>query len=132
MDKLNHANSNWKAHHVPCTVCDSSDGVSINEDDSWHCFSCESHGSKYDGDYTENGDSSKTKEAKIKLKGIVGALTDRKISSETAKKYSVTITRNKDGSVKEHLYPYFADGKLIAQKIRNVKDKDFRIIKHSI
>ena len=127
MDKLNHANSNWKAHHVPCTVCDSSDGVSINEDDSWHCFSCESHGSKYDGDYTENGDSSKSKEAKIKSKGIVGALTDRKISSETAKKYGVTITRNKDGSVKEHLYPYFADGKLIAQKIRNVKDKDFRI-----
>jgi len=127
LDKLNHANSNWKAHHVPCTNCDSSDGVSINEDDSWHCFSCESHGSKYDGEYTENGDSSVTKEAKIKSKGIVGALTDRKISSETAKKYGVTITRNKDGSVKEHLYPYYSDGKLVAQKIRNVSKKDFRI-----
>ena len=127
MEKLDHTNSNWKAHHVSCTSCDSSDGVSINEDNSWHCFSCEAHGSSYDGSFVENGEIPKEKETRLTATGIAGALTDRKISADTAKKYGVTITRNTDGSVKEHLYPYYAEGKKIAQKIRNVKSKDFRI-----
>ena len=127
LDKLDHTNSNWKAHHVACTSCDSSDGVSINEDNSWHCFSCEAHGSSYNGEYVENGETPKQKETKLIATGIAGALTDRKISAATAKKYGVTITCNKDGSVKEHLYPYYAEGKKIAQKIRSVKTKDFRI-----
>ena len=126
LEKLDHANSNWKAHHVPCTSCDSSDGVSINEDNSWHCFSCEAHGSSYNGEYEVTNKPVK-EQAKLTATGILGALTDRKISSETAKKYGVTITRNKDGSIKEHLYPYYSDGKKIAQKIRSVKTKDFRI-----
>ncbi len=126
LEKLDHANSNWKAHHVPCTSCDSSDGVSINEDNSWHCFSCEAHGSSYNGEHEITQQPVK-EQAKLTATGILGALTDRKISSETAKKYGVTITRNKDGSIKEHLYPYYSDGKKIAQKIRSVKTKDFRI-----
>ena len=87
MEKLDHTNSNWKAHHVSCTSCDSSDGVSINEDNSWHCFSCEAHGSSYDGSFVENGEIPKEKETRLTATGIAGALTDRKISADTAKKY---------------------------------------------
>lgn len=129
LEKLDHTQSNWVEHHVPCPECGSQDNVSINKDGSWKCFGgdCQAHGQHYgDGNY-ELSDKTKKKETKLTATGILGALTDRKISSETAKKYGVTITRNKDGSIKEHLYPYYSDGKKIAQKIRSVKTKDFRI-----
>jgi len=130
MDKLDHDQSNWKAQHLPCESCGSSDAVCVNEDDSWHCFSCETHGQDYDGEY-ESGEymtgQSEQKVLAIKTEGIVGALEDRKITSTTAKKYGVTIRRNNDGSIKNHLYPYYKDGEQVAQKIRDVQDKDFRI-----
>ena len=30
----------WDKLHQPCPLCDSSDAVGINEDDSAKCFSC--------------------------------------------------------------------------------------------
>ena len=129
MDKLNHDESNWKALHLPCNVCGSSDGVSVNTDNSWHCFSggCNAHGQNYDGEYNEGEYMTEQKVSAIKTEGVAGALVDRRISAETAKKYGVTIRRNNDGSIKNHLYPYFKDGEQVAQKIRDVQDKDFRI-----
>ena len=123
---LDHEQSNWKVQHVPCSQCGSSDGVCVNEDDSWHCFSCETHGQDYDGEY-EGEYMTENKPSAIKTEGVAGALVDRRISAETAKKYGVTVRMNNDGSIKNHLYPYFKDGEQVAQKIRDVQDKDFRI-----
>jgi len=116
--------------HLPCSVCGSSDGVSVNTDNSWHCFSggCDAHGQHYEGEYEEgNYMTEEKKVTQMVTTGILGELVDRKITSTTAKKYGVTITRNVDGSVKQHLYPYYNEGEQVAQKIRNVQDKDFRI-----
>ncbi|MBT4795380.1 MAG: bifunctional DNA primase/helicase [Candidatus Marinimicrobia bacterium] len=68
-----------------------------------------------------------SKPSAIRTEGVAGALVDRKITAETAKKYGVTIRMNNDGSIKNHLYPYYKDGEQVAQKIRDVQDKDFRI-----
>ncbi len=124
---LDHNQSNWKLQHVPCTVCESSNAVCVNEDNSWKCFSCNTHGQNYDGEYEGEYVSTENKVSSIRTEGIPGALIDRRISADTAKKYGVTITRNVDGSVKQHLYPYFSEGVQVAQKIRDVQDKDFHI-----
>jgi twinkle protein len=101
--------------------------VCVNEDNSWKCFSCNTHGQNYDGEYEGEYVSTENKVSSIRTEGIPGALIDRRISADTAKKYGVTITRNVDGSVKQHLYPYFSEGVQVAQKIRDVQDKDFHI-----
>jgi len=124
---LDHNQSNWKLQHVPCTVCESSNAVCVNEDNSWKCCSCNTHGQNYDGEYEGEYVSTENKVSSIRTEGIPGALIDRRISADTAKKYGVTITRNVDGSVKQHLYPYFSEGVQVAQKIRDVQDKDFHI-----
>ena len=126
MDKLDHNQSNWKAQHLPCDACGSSDGVSVNIDNSWKCFSCKTHGQNYDNEYIGE-QMTESKLSAIRTEGVAGALTDRKITSDTTKKYGVTIRRNNDGSIKNHLYPYYKDGEQVAQKIRDVQDKDFRI-----
>lgn len=126
MERLDHTQSNWKARELPCSACGSSDAVGVNEDNSWYCFSCQTHGQNYDGDY-EGEYMTEQKVSAIKTEGILGALSDRKISADTAKKYGVTIRKNVDGSIKNHLYPYYKDGEQVAQKVRNVQDKDFRI-----
>ena len=126
MERLDHTKSNWKARELPCSACGSSDAVGVNEDNSWYCFSCQTHGQNYDGDY-EGEYMTEQKVSVIKTEGVLGALSDRKISVDTAKKYGVTIRRNVDGSIKNHLYPYYKDGEQVAQKVRNVQDKDFRI-----
>jgi len=126
MDKLDHNQSNWKAQHLPCDACGSSDAVCVNEDESWHCFSCHTHGQNYDNEYSGEY-MTESKPSAIRTEGVAGALVDRKITAETAKKYGVTIRMNNDGSIKNHLYPYYKDGEQVAQKIRDVQDKDFRI-----
>ena len=60
-----------------------------------------------------------------KTKGIVEAITDRKISKETAKKYNTQV--NKTGNtITQHIYQYFdKDGNYIANKVRDVQNKRF-------
>jgi len=129
MNKLDYNESNWEVFHQPCNTCGSSDGVSINGDGSWHCFVCQAHGSKYDGEITEGSMQPRTSKVnRIKTEGIVGDLPDRKISSATTKKYGVTRVNSKDGKISKHLYPYYdEDGNQVAQKIRDVENKDFYI-----
>ena len=38
----------WKKLHQPCPLCNSSDAVGINEDDSAKCFSCGEFMPNYD------------------------------------------------------------------------------------
>jgi len=117
--------------HLDCPSCEHKKCFAINKDGSGYCFSCRTRIPNY-----KKGNNTT---AEIKPVSIInksnkqtiitssfGALSDRKISEATAKKFNVTITPSLDGSVYQHHYPYYNDnGDKVATKTRNVKDKDF-------
>ncbi len=57
--------------------------------------------------------------------GSYAALTDRRISEDTAKKYGVKVVHGADGKPIEHHYPYYNGHELSATKCRNSITKDF-------
>ena len=116
-------------YHVACPLCNSSDAVSINDDGSAKCFSC--------GEFMPNfenptqGSSQRESSNVVYFSsddyvGVVGALTDRGISEETASKYGVRVTYGDLGTIEKHYYPYHNDKGLVAYKIRNISDKGFK------
>ena len=90
-------------YHQPCPLCDSSDAVSINDDDSAYCFSCDKRiidYSKLMGGQIENN----VKEFEVHksnstndVEGSFHPLADRCITLDTAKKYNVKSIYSKDG-----------------------------------
>ncbi len=113
--------------HQPCPVCSSSDALSVNEDGSAFCFSCNTRLSKYQ--YGENvGDE--MQDLKVIEKepltfaeqGTYVRLTDRGISEQTARKYGVRCELNQDGSIAKHIYPYYRDKEIVAFKERILGD----------
>jgi len=117
--------------HQPCEACGSSDAVSVNENGSSKCFSC--------GDFVKNYNKEDSSMELVKEKGtppvsavidnkhgaIYGALSDRKISKDTAQKYGVRVVYDTAGQVAQHIYPFFNNNEKTATKIRYVKDKNF-------
>ena len=57
--------------------------------------------------------------------GSFSRLIDRSICQETAQKYGVKVMYNADGTIAQHLYPFYINGELSAIKTRYVKDKRF-------
>ena len=120
--------SKFIKHKLPCPKCGGSDPVSLNEDGSAHCFSCNTHFSNY-----ANEKEGKIVEIDNKPKntfldsytGTFGDLTDRNISENTAKKFGVRRVNNYDGSIKEHIYPYFNGNEVVGTKTRYVSNKGF-------
>jgi twinkle protein len=119
----------WDKLHQPCPLCGSSDAVGINADGSAKCFSCGEFMPSYDnacqGKNMETVNINQTKQVDIVDEGTFSALTDRKISQGTAKKYGVKCVHDLQGNVVKHFYPYFNGHELSATKVRNVKTKDF-------
>lgn len=117
--------------HQPCEACGSSDAVSVNENGSSKCFSC--------GDFVKNYNKEDSSMELVKERGtppvsavidnkhgaIYGALSDRKISKDTAQKYGVRVVYDTAGQVAQHIYPFFNNNEKTATKIRYVKDKNF-------
>ena len=101
--------SNLVEAHLPCPMCDSSDGYSTYDDSHGYCFVCEG--------YTQ-GDKMPdiTKEPKRMVglsKAPYAALPDRNISQVTAKFYGVMSDQTK------HIYPYANQaGQWAANKVR--------------
>tara|TARA_E500000305_G_C4021995_1_gene239418 strand:- start:1188 stop:2669 length:1482 start_codon:yes stop_codon:yes gene_type:complete len=61
----------------------------------------------------------------LKTSGSFGAIHDRKISKDTAKKYSTQIQQT-GTTISHHIYRYFdGDGNHIANKVREVQGKKF-------
>ena len=116
-------------YHLPCESCGSSDAVSLNDDGSAYCFSC----SGYFKNYKEEPDVQSASPVKTnnfqslsnEHGAIYSALTDRKISKDTAQKYGVKVVQDSNGQVVQHLYPLFNLNEQVALKIRYVKDKNF-------
>ena len=112
--------------HQPCPECGSSDALSINDDGSAFCFSCNDRFSsrKYEAltGNTPMGESTinliKSEPLTFAEEGEYVALRDRGISEDTAKKYGVRCITGPDGSILKHLYPYLKDKEIVAYKER--------------
>ena len=97
MDNTN----NFVKFHVSCGACGSSDARCINRDGSSYCFSCKTYfkaPSDFDGEDLDNieGDTMAIQSVQrqptvIENVGTFGAIKDRAIAEDTAKKYGVKI-----------------------------------------
>lgn len=114
-------------NHSTCSNCGSSDANSQYEDGSWWCFSCHTY-TKKEGD-NDMASVAKTLQTNTVAtqQGSFEALTDRGITLETCKKYNVTVTKDFDGEITHHNYPYYdKNNSLSAYKIREIENKEFR------
>ena len=114
--------------HQSCPVCKHKKCLTVfTNGTAW----CHSHNVDGDTPFKYNQEIIETK-AEINLskpdasKYVFGALTDRDISEDTARKYGVKVVYNHEGKVAEHMYPYYSENTLTASKIRTVATKDFR------
>ncbi|OUW99401.1 MAG: hypothetical protein CBD88_00890 [Flavobacteriales bacterium TMED228] len=117
-------------YHKPCRVCGSSDAVSINNDDTARCFSCEHWYTSYHGedkveDFTVHQRNSKETSG-FKTGGSFQSLKDRNIAEETARKYGVKSEYTDDKG--KHYYPYYIANEVSGTKIRNCTTKEFNWI----
>ena len=110
-------------YHQPCYLCDSSDAVSVNDDGSAYCFSCDKRIPDYE--VKEGADKNIVQEIKVhrtnsvnEIEGEFLALNDRGISLATAKKYNVKSTTNQNGDVVQHFYPYCIASEVTSYKVR--------------
>lgn len=116
--------SEWVQTHLPCPECGSSDAYSINDRGWGKCFSCGVN-RKEDEDEPDKprGKQVATDKPLVPF-GEYRALTKRKLTEETCKKFGYFI-----GSFKGELVqvaPYYdEDSKLVGQKVR-FANKDFR------
>jgi len=112
------------AFHKPCPSCGGSDPVSINEDGTAKCFSCDTFFKDYESAMGGNvADFSSFKRSNDNAsfsenKSFYHALTDRSISLETAKKYGVRSVKDEKGDIIEHHYPAYINNEEVATKIR--------------
>lgn len=114
-------------YHLPCKVCGGSDPVSVNEDGSGFCFSCEHYYRNYD-EYTDQMDNNnfvRRLNTGLDSTKFFGPLEHRKIYEETCRKYGVKISKNSYNVVDRIYYPYYYGSELVATKIRQIKDKKF-------
>ena len=110
--------------HQPCPECGSSDALSVNEDGSAFCFSCNDRFSRKK--YSSLTGNEPMRENTINVinnepltfaeEGEYVALKDRGISQDTAKKYGVRCILCPDLSIQKHLYPYYKDKEIVAYK----------------
>jgi len=114
-------------YHLPCPSCGGGDPVSVNEDGSGYCFSCETRFPDYEKAVGEPvatlGSTSDIQtyrnNAMNDAEGRFIALTDRGISVETAKKYGVKAVKNESSNqIMRHLYPYYVSNEIAGYKVR--------------
>jgi len=120
--------STFVKHKLPCPSCGGSDPVSMNNDGSAKCFSC----GTFFTDYKNPKGTATLKKVNSTsylnaYTGTTGSLTDRNISEKTANKYGVRVVYNSDGSIAEHVYPYYNSNEIVAVKTRYVTNKSFRV-----
>ena len=100
----------------------------MNEDKSAHCFSCSTHFANYPEACKGNIVEVEKKPTNTFLNsytGSYGALTDRDISEDTAKKYGVRRVISPTNDVSQHIYPFFNGNEIVGTKTRFVENKNF-------
>jgi len=112
--------------HLPCPECGSSDALSVNENGSAKCFSCDKFFPKgVDGQAVTPTQTNETVREVNAHGGVFAKLTDRSISRETAEKYGVKTVYDGSGAIAQHVYPLYINNELTSNKIRYVRDKKF-------
>ena len=103
--------------HTGCHKCGSSDALATYSDGHGYCFACYTHFKEVDGLEATNV---VTYTKPVELYRTPQAITDRRISLDTVKRYGVTVDNGKQ------YYPYYdKDGKLVGSKVRTVATKEF-------
>lgn len=116
-------------YHFECPKCGSSDGNSMYTDGHTHCFVCDksTYPDKKGGGKVENHTRPQKGEFKLlnmeDSDGQYIALTARKISMDTCKKYGYWVGKH-DGKMVQIANYYDESGSLSSQKIRDA-DKNF-------
>ena len=101
----------YKKTHQPCPTCGSSDAISIKEDGSSYCFSCQEDLNAPD-ELVEEPMTHQVMKPAYLSSGKSLPLPDRKITKETCQAYNVTV----EGT--QQYYPYYnEDGEWVANKI---------------
>jgi twinkle protein len=106
--------------HEPCPSCGSKNNLARYTDGHGYCFGCQHH---------EKGDGSvptiqKAKMSSDFISGDFAALSKRRITEETCRKFGYKVGMTEDGR-KVQLAPYYdKDGAMVAQKVRTAS-KDF-------
>ncbi len=113
----------WVKYKQPCPKCGGSDPVAINENGSAKCFSCGTFFPNYENPKKNTVNKSTYLNT---YTGTYGALTDRGISEKVARKYGVRVVYNNDGSVAEHIYPFYNGNEIVGVKTRYTTNKNFR------
>ena len=114
-------------YHKACNECGSSDAVSVNDDGSAYCFSCNTHFPDYYGNAvpkTSKVSPIKNYEKHSASEGKIEALKDRGISLETCKRYGVKSV-TEAGKVTNHFYPYYISNEEVGTKVRDCLTKEF-------
>lgn len=108
----------------PCQSCGSSDACASYSDGHTFCFSC-GHFTPGEAGATSHSTKGRTRMAEGLIQGgEFRALSARKITEETCRKFNYRIATLSDGRT-VHVAPYYdADGELVAQKIRPSKKDD--------
>jgi twinkle protein len=126
--------------HSPCESCGSRDANAIYEDQLSNgdvsirtfCFSCEKitypdqerHSSM--NNYVAPVSKERTDTSAYQL----SAIPDRKISKETAETFGVRVSKDSNGSIISHVYPFYekTGQKIVAYKKRHCADKGFTVV----
>ena len=110
--------------HEPCPSCGSTDNLARYDDGHAFCFSIDcNHYERGDGSAPDNGAKLSTRDNF--LKGQYQDLPNRKISSETCRKFSYSIGEYQ--GVRAHIANFIREGQVVGQKLR-LKNKDFRTL----
>jgi twinkle protein len=117
-------------HNAKCPSC-GKNHLSINADGSSKCFyaTCNAfhpapNKESNVSNITQPAVERKVKPMQTSTEGTYAALTDRRISEDTARKYGVKVVHGMDGKPREHQYPYYNGHELAATKIRKLIDAD--------
>lgn len=116
----------WAQTHLPCPDCGSSDALSINDEGWGHCFSCDKRTPPSDRETQTKPKSKRMTDLIADLEFV--ALPKRGITIDTCKKFNYTVAQYKDQ--RWQVSPYYKDGELVAQHIRN-SSKDFKWLGNS-
>lgn len=121
---------------LPCCLCDSSDAVSLYENEDvidGYCFSCQgvinpNQVSEYYGE-----DSVEVKEEKVVNFSDILALEcrgwrSRKVGKPVSELYGVRTLLDYEEDAEKRYYPITQGGELVGYKIRDCKNKDFRSV----
>lgn len=120
-------NSSKFIKHGPCETCGSSDAVGWYDDGHGVCFSCSKYYGGYDPKYERPNllNELQPKERNIApLTDVFRAIPRRGLTEDTVRKYKIDICMDRNSKV-GHRYPFFRNGKHVANQIRTKPVKDF-------